>query len=444
MNDQWQTILEKLNKKLDSGTMRVWINPLKAEIQDGELKLIAAVPYMAKWLNENFHGVIEECARQVLGQEVKVLIKAEPKPASSEEEKKTARIQPWLPVKATALMAPKRSWRYSFGDFVEGASNRMALAAAKDVCRLNGDVQTLYVNAQSGLGKTHLAQAVGQDIQASEMTDNVDYMTAEEFAARYVASLKTHEAEDFKERLRKLDVFLLEDVHFFQNKPKIQETALGIVKNIQNHGGRVIFTSSFSPKELQQVDSQLVSSFCSGILAHIDRPDFAMRCEIIRRKTNSLKMRISDVVCELLAKHLDGDIRQLESCLNSLIFKAKVIHSEITPELAIEVLSSYAGIQVTDLTSLTNFVCEGYGIKLINVYSKSRCQVNVVGRNTIFYLARKYTDLTLKEIGQPFNKRHSSVLQGITSVERELAKGSPLGKQIARTIALVEQRAGLH
>ena len=227
-------------------------------------------------------------------------------------------------------------------------------------------------------------------------------------------------------------------------KPKIQETALGIVKNIQEHGGRVIFTSSFSPKELQKVDSQLVSSFCSGILAHIERPDLEMRAEIIKRKAHALKMRMDDQLCNLLAKHLEGDVRQIESCMNSIIFKAKVTHSEITEELALGVLNAYMGVKSTDLTSLTSFVCEGYGIKLANVYSSSRCKANVVGRNTIFYLARKYTDLTLKEIGQPFNKRHSSVLQGITSVEQELAKNSVLGKQIAKTISLVEEKAGLN
>lgn len=446
MSAEWQNILEKLKKKLDSGTMRVWIRPLKAEIKDGDLLLFAAVPYMAKWLNDKFHSAIEECARQVLGPTAQVLIKADAKPAPPPppKEKKETRIQSWLPVKTVSSESQRaKIWRYNFGDFVEGASNRMAVAAAKDVCRLTSDVQTLYVSAQAGLGKTHLAQAVGQDIQTTDACDRVDYMTAEEFASRYVASLRTNEAEEFKYRLRKLDVFLLEDVHFFQNKPKIQETALGIVKTIQEHGGRVIFTSSFSPKELQKVDSQLVSSFCSGILAHIDRPDFTMRCEIIRRKAHTLRMRISDTVCELLAKHLDGDIRQLQSCLSSLIFKANVVHSEITPELALEVVGYYAGIKVTDLTSLTNLVCEGYGLKLVNVYSSSRCQANVIGRNTIFYLARKYTDLTLKQIGEPFNKRHSSVLQGISSVERELARGSAIGRQMARTIALVEQRAGL-
>ena len=452
MNTQWQTIVEQLHEKLEAGIIKVWIDPLEAEIKDGELHILAATPYMSKWLNARLHGVIEECAKQVLGSEVTVKITAKPSsshrvsqavsvPTTTATTTTTARAQVQGILPGSMQMA-KRSWRYSFNDFVEGNSNRVAVAAAKDLCR--GGVQTIYVNAQAGLGKTHLAQAVGQDLSISAETEQVYYLTAEEFASRFVASIKAQNTESFKDEFRKLDVLLLEDVHFFQNKPKIQETALGIVKTIHDHGGRVIFTSSFSPKELQKVDPQLVSSFCSGILAHIDRPDAEMRAEIIRRKAAAQKMRLDEQVCELLARHLDGDIRQIESCMNSIIFKAKIMNSEITPELALEVLNSYMGIRTTDLTSLTCFVCEGYGLKLANVYSQSRCQANVIGRNTIFYLARKYTDLTLKEIGQPFNKRHSSVLQGITAVEKELSKNSNLGKQIARTISLVEQKAGLN
>lgn len=442
MNNQWETIVEKLRNKLDAGSHKVWIAPLSAEIKDGTLVLTASSAYMARWIQDRLLGTITECAREVLGDKIRVCVE------SKKEEIAVVRVKPskeeaWLPVSLPKMTQKTYTWRHSFEDFVEGSSNRMALAAAKDVCLKNGDVQTLYVNAQSGLGKTHLAQSVGYNISTHLASERVGYMTAEEFSSRYVMSLKMNEVQSFKDEMRQLDVLLFEDVHFLQNKPKIQETVLTVVKNIQEHGGRVVFTSSFSPRELQKVDSQLVSSFCSGILAHIDQPDQAMRAEIIRSKAHSLKMKISDAVCELLAQRLTSDVRQIESCLNSLIFKAKVMHCEMTPEMAIDVLSEYTdSVSPTDIDSLTRLVCENLGIELANVYSPSRCRANVIGRNTIFYLARKYTDLTLKQIGQPFNKRHSSVLQGITAVERELSKQSTLGRQIERTIAIVNKSLG--
>ncbi len=429
--------MTKLSQRLEPGVFKIWIKPLEAKIVDGSLTLTAPKPYMAQWLQSKLLSVLEGCTREVLGEQAQVRIEAK----ASETPSLPRRVQSWLPM-LTPVRQQSKNWRYNFSDFVVGESNRVAVAAAKDVCRRDGGVQTLYVNAQAGLGKTHLSQAVGHDI-----TENpgrtVDYLTAEEFSARFVASLKSNEVESFKERLRKLDVLLFEDVHFLQNKPKIQETALSVVKAIQDHGGRVIFTSSFSPRELQKVDSQLVSSFCSGILTQIDRPDESMRCEIIQRKAQSMQMAISDQVCLLLAKRLDSDVRQIESCLKSVIFKAKLLQTEITPDLALEVLAQYSASTSVDLQFLSTLVCEHLGLELTSLHSRSRCQNHVVGRNTIFYLARKHTDLTLKEIGQPFNRRHSTVLQGITSIEKELAKQSSLGRQIARVLDLVEEKAGL-
>ena len=437
METQWQDIMAKLSQRLEPGLLKIWVKPLEAKLEEGCLTLTAPKPYMAQWLQSKLLSVLESAAREVLGAQTQVRIGVREHPAPSQPR----RVQSWLPMLGRTSPKPK-NWRYNFSDFVVGESNRVAVAAAKDVCRSDGGVQTLYVNAQAGLGKTHLAQAVGCDI-----TENpgrtVDYMTAEEFSARFVASLKTNEVENFKDRLRHLDVLLFEDVHFLQNKPKIQETALSVVKAIQEHGGRVIFTSSFSPREMQKVDSQLVSSFCSGILTQIDRPDESMRCEIIQRKARAMQMSISDQVCLLLAKRLDSDVRQIESCLKSVVFKAKLLQTEITPDLALEILAQYSTSTSVDLSFLSTLVCEFLGLELTNLHSRSRCQNYVVGRNTIFYLARKHTDLTLKEIGEPFNRRHSTVLQGITSIERELAKQSSLGRQIARVLALVEEKAGL-
>jgi hypothetical protein len=137
-------------------------------------------------------------------------------------------------------------WRYSFADFVVGPPNHMAVAAAQDMSQRGGCEQTLFVSSASGLGKTHLAPAVGRAIADQGDVARVGYLTAEEFATRFVCSLKSHDVEGFKSRFRDLDVLLMEDVHFFQGKEKMQDMALAVVKNLQARGGRVIFTSSFS------------------------------------------------------------------------------------------------------------------------------------------------------------------------------------------------------
>lgn len=457
MRDQWAEISENLKKMLDSGVFKVWIAPLRARLEDGALRLAAPNAFMAGWLESRMLCTLREAAAPVLGlapEAVDLRIEiagndrnAAPEAASSADlaARVLPRRQASLPMPAVApAFRREAAWRYRFEDFVVGPSNSVAVAAAQDVCRSGGDVRTLFVNSASGLGKTHLAQAVGQSLSRNSSGARVAYLTAEEFASRFVAALRSHDVEAFKGRLRELDVLLLEDVHFFQGKEKMQDMALAVVKNLQARGGRVIFTSSFSPRELQRVDSQLVSHFCSGILTNMGRPDEEMRRHILTRKARSFQVLLPDSVCELLANRLRGDVRQMESCLNSLIFKARLLNCGLNLDLALEVLNQYAGVDCgPDLPTIIRLVCESYGLEERQLCSRSRRRECVLGRNTVYYLARKHTELSLEEIGGTFNRRHSTVIKGITSVERELSKESSLGRQIARAVDLIERNAGL-
>lgn len=457
MRDQWAEISENLKKMLDSGVFKVWIAPLRARLEDGALCLAAPNAFMAGWLESRMLCTLREAAAPVLGlapEAVDLRIEiagndrnAAPEAASSADlaARVLPRRQASLPMPAVApAFRREAAWRYRFEDFVVGPSNSVAVAAAQDVCRSGGDVRTLFVNSASGLGKTHLAQAVGQSLSRNSSGARVAYLTAEEFASRFVAALRSHDVEAFKGRLKELDVLLLEDVHFFQGKEKMQDMALAVVKNLQARGGRVIFTSSFSPRELQRVDSQLVSHFCSGILTNMGRPDEEMRRHILTRKARSFQVLLPDPVCDLLASRLRGDVRQMESCLNSLIFKARLLNCGLNLDLALEVLNQYAGVDCgPDLPTIIRLVCESYGLEERQLCSRSRRRECVLGRNTVYYLARKHTELSLEEIGGTFNRRHSTVIKGITSVERELSKESSLGRQIARAVDLIERNAGL-
>lgn len=457
MRDQWAEISENLKKMLDSGVFKVWIAPLRARLEDGALCLAAPNAFMAGWLESRMLCTLREAAAPVLGLapeavDLRIEIAGNDRNAAPEAASTADLAARVLPRRQASLPMPtvapafrrEAAWRYRFEDFVVGPSNSVAVAAAQDVCRSGGDVRTLFVNSASGLGKTHLAQAVGQSLSRNSSGARVAYLTAEEFASRFVAALRSHDVEAFKGRLRELDVLLLEDVHFFQGKEKMQDMALAVVKNLQARGGRVIFTSSFSPRELQRVDSQLVSHFCSGILTNMGRPDEEMRRHILTRKARSFQVLLPDSVCDLLASRLRGDVRQMESCLNSLIFKARLLNCGLNLDLALEVLNQYAGVECgPDLPTIIRLVCESYGLEERQLCSRSRRRECVLGRNTVYYLARKHTELSLEEIGGTFNRRHSTVIKGITSVERELSKESSLGRQIARAVDLIERNAGL-
>ncbi|WP_260424571.1 MULTISPECIES: DnaA ATPase domain-containing protein [unclassified Desulfovibrio] len=462
MNDRWFEISENLKKMVDSALFRVWIAPLQACIGDREVSLCAPNAFTANWLKNNLVQALQQAAAPVLGlqpSEVNIRIAVDEArkkiPASEQGAAANASArqacdcprsprpeQGLLPLNACFPHTVSR-WRYSFEDFVVGPTNNMAVAAAQDVCTCSGCVQTLFVNSASGMGKTHLTQAVGQAISQERSGMRVGYLTAEEFASHFVASLRTNSVEAFKERFRNLDVLLLEDVHFFQGKEKMQDMALAVVKSLQAKNGKVIFTSSFSPRDLQRVDSQLVSHFCSGILAEVGQPTEDMRRRILEKKAKSFQVLLPDNVCTLLASRLVGDVRQLESCLNSLIFKARLLNCGVNLDLAMTVLRQYAKTpSVADISTIIQLVCQSYGLTEQQLASRSRRQNCVLGRNTVYYLARKHTQLTLEEIGEQLNRRHSTVIKGITSLEREISRETPLGRQISSVLRLVERNAG--
>ncbi|MDR1777027.1 MAG: chromosomal replication initiator protein DnaA [Desulfovibrio sp.] len=448
MNDKWLTISENLKKMVDSGTFKVWIAPLRATVQEDGLSLQTPNAFAAEWLKRRMLGHLREAAASVLNlapQDVNIRlgICADSDVKRQDPQRRTV-LQRLISPLPLSSGVKKMDWRYRFDDFEVGVSNSVAVAAAQDICNSVGTVRALFVNAAPGLGKTHLTQAAGLLISQSPQHIRLAYMTAEDFTRQFVEALRRKEVERFRERLAELDVLLFEDVHFLQGKEKIQEVALATLKALQNKGGRVICTSSFSPRELRGVDGSLISHFCSGILTRMDPPTHDMRRRILMRKAIQFQAPLPDDVCELLAQRLRGDVRQLESCLNSLVFKARLLKCGLNPQLALEVLAQYADAENgVDMDTLVRLVCEGFGLTRKQLDSRSRRRECVTGRNTVYYLARKHTELSLGEIGAIFNRRHSTVIKGITAVEREISAETTLGRQITRAVGIIERNAGL-
>lgn len=345
-----------------------------------------------------------------------------------------------------AASCAAQSWRYSFDDFVVGPCNEMAYAASRSMC---GDVRQadiLFLSSAPGLGKTHLMHAVGQVLTAScnRRRPQVAYLTAEEFTTRFYMSIKGQDTDRFKARYRNLDLLLLEDAHFLQGKEKTQAELLSTIKALTDRGSKVVFSSSFAPRDMRQMDDQLHSRLSAGLVTFIDRPDEETRRKILRRKAGFHQVLLPDDVEAVLARHIHADVRQIESCLCNLILKAKLLNSRITLQMAWDVLSQYASHSpILDMESIIRYICQGFEVSREQLLSSSRKQEYVCARNSAFFLARKHTDLSLENIGRHFNRRHSTVLKGITSLEREISRQSPRGRQIANTLAMIERNGNI-
>lgn len=335
-----------------------------------------------------------------------------------------------------------RSWRFSFDDFIVGPCNELAYAASRSMCTESHCADVLYLASPPGLGKTHLMQAAGKMLTelCTRRAPKVEYLTAEEFASRFWLAIKGSDTDRFKARYREADLLLLEDVHFLQGKETMQAELLATLKALADKGSKVIFTSSFSLRDLQKMDDQLLSRFSAGLFSHIDRPDEETRRRILRSKASLHQVLLPEDVEEALARHINADVRQIESCLRNLILKAQIYNRAITMQMAWEVIGNYVSHTPSlSLHTIIDQVCKSFGLTREQLFSNRRKQDLVYARNTAFYLARKHTDLSLEAIGQHFNRRHSTVIKGITSLEREISRQSPLGRQIAGTVALIER-----
>ncbi len=479
MKTKWDIICENLEKTLKSGDYKVWISPLEGRVEGTAVHILTSSAYVSTWLERRFAVAIREAAAkalQVTSEQVQLSFAvreavlglvnpslrpsvvpqssaAQTRPLLSSaygSDRRTAQplsvvngrdMQMSLPMPAQSPLTRIR-WRYDFNDFVVGPSNAMAAAAAQDICRHSSSLETLFVSAHTGLGKTHLIHAIGQNMVRERGSARVGYITAEDFTSHFVRASRHSQMDEFKSSLRNLDVLLLEDVHLFQGKEKTQNEALATIKSLQSQGSRVVLTSSFSPKELKNVDSQLVSHFCSGVWAQIDKPTRDMCRTILQQKAHAQDMHLPAAVSDLLVEHLHEDVRQLESCLRNVLFKARHLSCAVTLELALDVLAQFMPTAtLLDMERIIGLVCGSFNVTEKQITSKSRRKDYVLARDTIYYLARKHTSATLEEIGGRFNRRHSTVVKGISTIEKQLQSQTSSGRQVSNTITLVERNA---
>lgn len=446
MKTVWKQILHSLEKSLNPGLFTVWIKPLYGKVEGNKLILSAPNEFVANWVRDRLLQVIREAAASVMGVDPKIIINVEVRKNTKPATKKTSvqktavtssSGQMGLPIVQGVKPLTAKSWRFFFDDFVVGPSNELACAASKSIGKSAFNSDHLFLSSGPGLGKTHLLHSVGHLLCNSAHRKNlrVACLSSEEFATRWVLSFKGGAVDQFKAQFREgIDVLLLEDVHFFQGKEKMQEELLCTLTALRERGCKVVLTSSFMPRDFSGVDDRLVSRFCSGFLAHIDRPDLETRRRIVMEKARKLQVSVPVEVTDLLAERITSDVRQLESCLNNLVLKAHLLNRAVTMNLAWEVLDNYS-IQnsAPGFGNIVEFVCKSYSLSEEELKSKSRKRQIVLARNTAFYLARKHTELSLKAIGEKLGRKHSTVLKGITKVEREISMQTPLGRQIENT-----------
>jgi chromosomal replication initiator protein len=431
----WQKVKVSLAHQIPSHTHRMWIDPLRAEeAGKGVCRLICPNLFFRKRINDHFSQIIQAELERISGQEMHLDLIVHP---GNDRTDTCAAELPQQLVLPNMTAQPYHGRLlhkdFTFDQFVVGRNNDFAYSAALSLAaRKNNQNHSLFLLSKTGMGKSHLSQAIGHQIMTEFPNERVYYMTAEDFTNEMVSSYKTNTISTFKEKYHKMcDVLLLEDVHYLSGKDRTQIELAHTLDTLFNENKRIIFSSCYSPSEIPKLSDHLRSRLSSGLISGIDPPDYRVRLKIMQKYARGNSWRIPNDVLEYLASELTQDVRQLKSGLASVTTKASLLGIPIDLELAAGVVRNMVHrTQNITIGNIKKLVCKYYNITPKELVSRSRKQSIVRPRQVAIYLSRRYTDQPLQSIGKSFNRYHATALYAIGAVEKGIKQGAPILRHI--------------
>ena len=432
-HEVWNRLLECARREMAEHTFRTWLEPAHAVELRGE-RLTVAVPdqFSADWNESKHAALLSSLAPVALGQPCQVEFVVDAK--SRQRVQMDLFVAPPTPPPtqsgadgAAPARRPLLNAKYTLDNFVIGKSNELAASAALAVAEAPGrDYNPLFLYGATGVGKTHLMQAVAHAILARTPAFRAAYLGAERFTNEYVMSIQGRTTHDFRRRFRELDLLLIDDVHFLKGKEATQEEFFHTFNALYEGGRQIILTSDRPPSEIPGIEARLVTRFQWGMVADIEFPDFEHRIAILRQKAQQdhLQHTIPDDVLNLIAEHVRSSVRELEGCIIKLIAFASLRQQPVTVDLALEALrdrirpSTAAGnggdSRGLTISSIQSAVAKAWGVSPAALSSKSRTREVAVPRQAAMLLSRELLNAHLADIGNAFGGRdHSTVIHSL-------------------------------
>jgi chromosomal replication initiator protein len=423
----WKSCLLKIKENVSMMTYNTWFLPIKPlELSDSTLKVQIPSQFFWEWIDEHFNGLITRSITDVLGKEAKLsYIIAEDIPIV---ENKSNEIPASLSVMAEK-QKPKHNFesnlnlRYTFDNFIKGEGNQLARAAAGAISDNPGGTSfnPLFLYGGVGLGKTHLIQAIGNQIVKNFPEKKVIYLSSDIFTVEFVESIQTNKVNEFSNFYRSMDVLIIDDIQFLIGKEKTQDLFFHIFNTLHQSRKQIILSSDKPPKDLKGLDERLISRFQWGLTADIQPPELETRIAILKRKAETYGMGVSNEILEYIASNITSNIRELEGCLIKLLASVSLSSKEITFELAKKTVKEIATDRKTNtltIETITKVVCEQLGVADNKIRDKTRKKEIVLARQIAMYLVKELTLSSLKTIGLHFGGRdHSTVIHACNTIE---------------------------
>ena len=331
---------------------------------------------------------------------------------------------------------------YTFDEFVEGPSNSWAYSAAKGVVSHPGEkgYNPLFIHGGTGLGKTHLMQAIGNDLKKTRPDLSVCYLTAEMFLNEYVNHMQTGKLLEFREKYRNFDVLLFDDVQFFQRGKIVQEEFFNTFNYLQDKNKQIVMTCDVSPKNLPALEERLISRFIGGMVQEIESPSYETRLAILKKKTENSFPPVPQQTLEFIADKIKSHVRAMEGALA----KVKVILANnpatvLTPLVLSHLLKDFIDNEQTmkkiTILDIQTAVARKFNVDLSQINSTERTQSLVTPRQVAMFISRKYTTNSLEEIGKAFEKKHATILHGVKTIQQRLETELELKEMVEQILA---------
>ncbi len=421
-NTFWDSCLRSFEQSLPPQQFNSWIKPLSLVSENGALVLTAPNSFTLKLVQERFFAEISRQAKLVYS----IVPQFEFRVNETEPAKEPAHKAPEAPSPAKTVSENKprveTSFRgygklnpsLTFDNFVIGKANQLAFAAATQVAELPGvSYNPLFIYGGVGLGKTHLAQAIGNQIKTTNPQAKICYMHAERYVADVVRAYQTNKFEEFKQYYHSLDILLIDDIQFFAGKAKTQEEFFYAFNTLIDSHKQVILTSDTFPKEITGLENRLVSRFGWGLTIAIEPPELEMRVAILLKKAALSGYALDEAVAFFVAKHVSSNVRELEGALKRVEAYAKFHKRIISLDTAKEALKDILVAQSRQISidNIQKTVADYYRLKMAELLSKKRTRNLTRPRQMAMSLARELTTMSLPEIGNSFGgKDHSTVI----------------------------------
>ena len=425
LNDVYLAVKAYCADKMVRASYNLFIDPLELGGMEGDTITILAPSAWLKDVAERFIPLIEEGFEKILG--FTMVVKMEVKDSAKEIKE---------PINGG-------EYAFTFDTFIVGSSNRFAHAAALAVAQNPAAAYNpLFIHGESGLGKTHLLNAIKAEIQKNNPSSNIVYVSGEDFTNEIIAAIRENKTSDFQNKYRQADVLLVDDIQFIAGKESTQEEFFHTFNALHNAGRQIVLVSDRPPKEIKSLEERLRNRFEWGLMADIQPPDFETRCAIIKRKSDLLRLDIRPDVVEFIAGKVKTNIRQLEGVVKKLDALQRLEGKPpvmANAQAAIkDILNEQMSAPMT-IERIIREVCKVFNVSAADVRGKKNTADVSEARQTSMYVIKEVCNMTLKDIGKEFNGRdHSSVAYTMKKVEKKLKENSYYKDQVEDIIKNVK------